>query len=113
MSNETLNEYWLNNYISDNHHCGLCGNHGIIKNMGEVKTPAGVTVTPLESPFCVCPNGQEMGKQARKHKNTTRGTCVVCGDTLTIPPNARGVKIYCSNKCSQKAKRKRNKEPKK
>lgn len=54
-----VTNYWMEFYVSDNHHCSLCGNHGWIDTRG-IRTPAGVKCGKIN--YCICPNGQIMRK---------------------------------------------------
>lgn len=50
-------------FVTDDHHCGLCGNHGFITT--RVQTPAGHW-TGIDRRFCICPNGRAIKKQTEK-----------------------------------------------
>lgn len=55
--NETVVNYWLKHYVSDNHLCSLCGNFGAIDTRAAL-SPAGVPCGRMN--WCICPNGQAM-----------------------------------------------------
>jgi len=56
-----MTEFWLAEFVSDNGHCCLCGNRGVIDTRGKVFTPAGVECGKLV--HCICPNGRAIRKQ--------------------------------------------------
>lgn len=58
-----ITRYWLDYYSTLA--CTLCGNLGIIDTRG-TKTSAGVEVGRIN--FCICPNGQQLRKNASGHK---------------------------------------------
>lgn len=58
-----VTKYWLDYYTSKC--CTLCGNSGIVDTTG-VKTAAGVMVGRKN--FCICPNGQELRYNSKKHE---------------------------------------------
>lgn len=60
--NKAVTECWLENYVSANGLCSLCGNHGTI-NTTEVRSPAGAKAGRIN--FCICPNGQAMRAQGK------------------------------------------------
>lgn len=64
ISNNMLSDFWFENFISPNHHCGICGNWGVIDTRGKVFTPAGVECGIRT--YCLCPNGQVMKRGKAK-----------------------------------------------
>lgn len=59
-SAKALANLWLAEFVTPDHHCGLCGNHGTL--FTSVRTPAGHW-TGLIHAYCICPNGRALKKQ--------------------------------------------------
>ena len=66
---KTITDYWYKFFVSDEHHCSLCGNCGIIDTRG-VCTLAGAPAGRLN--WCICPNGQTLRKASDGKLPTTR-----------------------------------------
>lgn len=57
MANQTITEYWRENYVDKDHClCVLCGNTGIVDTRVTAVSHAGVTCGKVA--WCICPNGQ-------------------------------------------------------
>jgi hypothetical protein len=51
-----LTRLWLDEFLSENGHCGLCGNTGKIDTKGKMTTPSGAKCGIKA--WCICPNGR-------------------------------------------------------
>ena len=61
MRRSKLTQLWLAEFVSDNGHCCLCGNRGVIDTRGKVFTPVGLECG--KRVHCICPNGRALRKQ--------------------------------------------------
>ena len=70
ITKNQLADLWVAEFLSDNHHCSLCGNSGMIDTRGKVFTPAGVECGKRS--HCICPNGRAIKKASIK-RNPANG----------------------------------------
>jgi len=75
ITKKQMADLWFAEFVSPNHHCGLCGNSGVIDTRGKVFTAAGVECGVKA--YCICPNGRSLRRAmpqtqpCREHSKAT------------------------------------------